>query len=129
MHIARYTGVATAAVGGVELPEDLPVGASTPRVPYGHPDLLLGRAIAAGIITADEAALIGDTRLGDVLVEELADQQGVSAPVLRMRRHRAERKLVVALSRGRVGDVVLGVPTVRNPVTQSRRDGLARLAP
>jgi hypothetical protein len=107
----------------VELPEDVRVEASTPRVPYGHPDLLLGRAVAAGIITAYEAALIGDTRLGGVLVEQLADQQGMSAPVLRMRRHRAERRLVSALSR--VSDVVLGVATVRGPAVQARLDGLA----
>lgn len=87
----------------VELLEDIPVEASIPRAPYGHPDLLLGCATAAGIITADEATLIGDTRIGGVLVEELADQQGVSAPVLRMRRHRAEKVLVGVLRRGDTG--------------------------
>jgi hypothetical protein len=109
----------------VELPEDVPVGASTPRVPYGHPDLLLGRAVAAGVITAYEADLIGETRLGGVLVEQLADQQGLSAPVLRMRRQRAERKLVPALSRGQVGDVVLGATPTRDPSAQARLDGVS----
>lgn len=108
----------------VQLPEDLPAGASTPRVPYGHPDLLLGRAAAAGIITADEAALIGDTRLGEVLVEELAARHGVTAPVLRMRRHRAEHRLLTALSRGRVSDIRLAVPATRDPAARARRDGL-----
>lgn len=102
----------------VELPEDVAVGSGAPRVPYGHPDLLLGRAVAAGILTAYEADLIGDTRLGDVLVEQLADQQRVSTPVLRMRRQRAERKLVAAMSRGTLSDVVLRA--------SSRRDDPAR---
>jgi hypothetical protein len=112
----------------VELPDDLAVGSGAPRVPYGHPDLLLGRAVAARIITADEADLIGDTRLGDVLVDQLAEQQGLSAPVLRMRRHRAEQKLVAALARGSVGDVVLDAAPRRAPSLQARRDGVA-LAP
>jgi hypothetical protein len=48
-----------------ELPIDLPTGSSTPRAPYGHPDLLLGRAVAIGVLTGDEAELIGETRLDD----------------------------------------------------------------
>jgi hypothetical protein len=35
---------------GEELPLDLSSGSRTPRMPYGHPDLLLGRAAAAGLI-------------------------------------------------------------------------------
>lgn len=107
-----------------ELPQDLPVGAGAPHVPYGHPDLLLGRAVAAGVLTAYQAALIGDTRLGGVLVEHLAEQQGVSAAVLRMRRHRAERTLVVALARGTVSEIVLGATPPRDPRVQARRNGL-----
>jgi hypothetical protein len=106
-----------------ELPDDLPSGATTPHVPYGHPDLLLGRAAAAAILTHEEADLIGETRLGEVLVEELADRRGVSAPVLRMRRRRAERRLVAALARG-IDDQVLTVRPVRDPRAQARLDGL-----
>jgi hypothetical protein len=102
----------------VDLPNDLPAAASAPRVPYGHPDLLLGRAVAAGVLTSYQADLIGDTRIGDVLIEQLAEEQGVSAPVLRMRRHRAEQVLVSALRQGELSDVVVGAP--------SRRSGTAR---
>jgi hypothetical protein len=84
----------------VELPADLPTGAGAPHRPYGHPDLLLGRAVAAGVITAAQADLIGSTRLGDVLVEQIAAEHGVAASVIRMRRKRAERTLVKALTRG-----------------------------
>jgi hypothetical protein len=108
----------------VDLPDDLPVTSSTPRVPYGHPDLLLGRAVAAGILTPYEADLIGDTRIGDTLIEVLATQQGLSAPVLRMRRHRAEQVLVAALHRGAVTEVVLGARPRRDRETAARRNGL-----
>jgi hypothetical protein len=87
-----------------ELPPDLPIGSRTPTRPYGHPDLILGRAAAAGVITADQAELIGATRLGGALIEHLAVEAGVSAPVLRMRRRRAERALVAALGHGQIGD-------------------------
>ena len=83
-----------------ELPAELPTGGATPRRPYGHPDLILGRAVAAGVITAAQAELIGAARLGDVLVEQIAAEHGVPAPVIRMRRKRAERSLVRALAHG-----------------------------
>jgi hypothetical protein len=56
----------------LELPPDVPVGSRTPYRPYGHPDLVLGRAVAAGIVTDDQAELISSTRLGDVLIEQIA---------------------------------------------------------
>lgn len=84
----------------LELPPDLPTGSRTPRRPYGHPDLVLGRAVAAGVITQAQADLIASTRLGDVLVEQIAAEYGVPGSVIRMRRKRAERKLLGALQRG-----------------------------
>jgi hypothetical protein len=84
----------------MELPSDLPCGGGAPRRPYGHPDLILGRAVAAGILTSAQADLIGTTRLGDILVEQIATEQGVSPSVIRMRRKRAERTLVKAMTRG-----------------------------
>ncbi|MBB5874597.1 transposase-like protein [Allocatelliglobosispora scoriae] len=83
-----------------ELPADTDTGSRLPKRPYGHPDLILGRAVAAGILTAGQAELISATRLGDVLVEELAQHHGVSAPAMRMRRRRAELALAAALHRG-----------------------------
>ena len=83
-----------------ELPPDVPVGSRTPYRPYGHPDLILGRAVAAGIITDTQAELISCTRLGDVLIEQIAAECGQPGSVVRMRRKRAERKLVAALQRG-----------------------------
>ncbi|MFI7578300.1 hypothetical protein [Micromonospora sp. NPDC049497] len=86
--------------GDEELPLDLPTGSRSPRMPYGHPDLLLGRAAAAGLITADAAELISSTRFGDALIEQLAAEVGVTPSVLRMRRRRAERIVAAAVTRG-----------------------------
>lgn len=83
-----------------ELPLDLSSGSRTPKKPYGHPDLLLGRAAAAGLITSEAAELISATRFGDTLIEQLAAEKGVSASVLRMRRRRAERAVAAAVVRG-----------------------------
>ncbi|MBM0224867.1 hypothetical protein [Micromonospora sp. ATA51] len=96
---------------GEELPLDLPSGSRSPRMPYGHPDLLLGRAAAAGLITADAAELISATRFGDALIEHLAAEQGVTASVLRMRRRRAERVVAAAVTRG----------DLSGPICSSRR--------
>ncbi|MET8063397.1 hypothetical protein [Micromonospora sp. NPDC005313] len=85
---------------GEELPADLATGSRSPRLPYGHPDLLLGRAAAAGLITLDAAELISATRFGSALIEHLAVEQGVTAPALRMRRRRAEHLIAAAISRG-----------------------------
>jgi hypothetical protein len=109
----------------VELPLDLASGSSSPHAPYGHPDLLLGRAVALGVLTPEAAALIGDTRIGDTLIDQLAAEQGVSAPVLRMRRHRAEQALVRALRRGDLSGLGAGVPSGRDQLTQAHIDGFA----
>ncbi|BEL05715.1 hypothetical protein Q0Z83_039060 [Actinoplanes sichuanensis] len=92
----------------LELPPDVPVGSRSPHRPYGHPDIVLGRAVHAGVLTAEQADLIGATRLGDVLVEQIAVAGGETGSVVRMRRRRAELKLVAALRRGD-----LALPTVR----------------
>ncbi|MDG4793650.1 hypothetical protein [Micromonospora sp. WMMD1082] len=98
----------------LELPPDVPVGSRTPYRPYGHPDLVLGRAVAAGIITEAQAELIAATRLGDVLIEQIAAECGQPGAVVRMRRKRAERKLVAALKQGQLAvprRVTAAVPT------------------
>ncbi|MEV4536284.1 hypothetical protein AB0J82_21075 [Asanoa sp. NPDC049518] len=83
-----------------ELPPDVPTGSRSPSLPYGHPDLLLGRAAAAGLISTEAAELISSTRFGDALIEQLAAERGLTAPVLRMRRRRAERAVAAAVRRG-----------------------------
>lgn len=71
-----------------------------PHRPYGHPDLVVARAVAAQIIDADDAELILATRLEGATIEALAAAVGVEAPVLRMRRKRAETALAEAVTGG-----------------------------
>ena len=75
-------------------------GSRSPALPYGHPELILGRAAAAGIITAEQAELIAGTRFGDTLIEQVATELGVPAPALRMRRRRAELRVAKAVLAG-----------------------------
>ncbi|MCP2323405.1 hypothetical protein HDA40_001912 [Hamadaea flava] len=82
-----------------ELPPERDSGSRTPLPPYGHPDLVLGRAVAAGVLTAEQAELISATRFGGVHIEQLAADAEVSPAVLRMRRRRAELKIAAALGR------------------------------
>ncbi len=75
-----------------------------PPPPYGHPDLVLARAVAAGVITAEEADLIGTTYLEDVSVAEYADRIGVSRWTVYKRRRVAEARLVHAITSGALSD-------------------------
>jgi hypothetical protein len=83
-----------------EVPEMFDPSSRSPTRPYGHPDLLLGRAARLGIIGDEDAELISQTRFGRVLVEQIAAQRGIDAIALRMRRRRAELKVARALTDG-----------------------------
>jgi hypothetical protein len=80
-----------------QVPDMFDPSSRLPTRPYGHPDLLLGRAARLGIIRAEDAELISETRFGRVLVEQVAARRGVDAAALRMRRRRAELAVVRAL--------------------------------
>ncbi|MDN5920693.1 MAG: hypothetical protein L0I76_37260 [Pseudonocardia sp.] len=64
----------------------------------GHPDLVLARAVADGVITAAEAALIGSTRLEGVRLADAARARAQSYPAANTARHRAERRLLAYLT-------------------------------
>lgn len=113
----------------VELPPEVPVGSRTPYRPYGHPDLILGRAVAAGVLTVEQADLIGSTRVGDVLIEQIAAEYGQPGSVIRMRRKRAERKLVAALQRGELSGAALDGAPVTATAVRARRNGLVGPSP
>jgi hypothetical protein len=73
------------------------VFSAAPPRPWGHPDLVLAEAVAAGVIGAFHAELIGATRLGGVYLPALAAQFGTDAHSLRRRRQRAEARIVAWL--------------------------------
>lgn len=72
------------------------VSAEPPR-PFGHPDFVLAEAAAKGVISDDDAELIGATRLGGMSLAEAAEAWGCSYVAVELRRWRAETALVAWL--------------------------------
>ena len=77
----------------------------------GHPDLVLARAVTAGIITAAEADLIGATRLEDVSIAGYAQRVGKTPTAVYKARDRAEGRLVAAVRAGVLSDPAADVIT------------------
>lgn len=75
-----------------------------PPPPYGHPDLVLARAVAVGVLSVQEADMIGTTYLEDVSVAEYADRTGQSRWAVYKRRKAAETRLVEAIRSGALTD-------------------------
>lgn len=82
-----------------------PLGAE-PHRPWDHPDFILRDAVRAGKISRADAELIGETRLGGVPLHRYADGMGVPYLTVRLRRFRAEQKLLAWLPER--DDVVAG---------------------
>jgi hypothetical protein len=72
-------------------------GPLAPRPPWGHPDLVLARAVMEQVLTRDEAQLIGATRLEDVTVAEWAAVHEVGLWAVYKARERAELRLLAWL--------------------------------
>lgn len=79
-------------------------GSALPPPPVGHPDLVLARAVRAGVLTALEAELIGATRLESTTLAAWADAAGVARKAAYERRALAEAKLVAAIKAGTLAD-------------------------
>jgi hypothetical protein len=62
-----------------------------------HPDLVLLKAVIAEVLEPEDAALIGETRLGLMTVSEAAQGLGISTSAAYERRRQAEAKLVAWL--------------------------------
>jgi hypothetical protein len=71
--------------------------AKAPRLPCAHPDLVLANAVVQQVILAEDAALIGDTRLGQLTLDQSAAALGIAPAAARKRRWRAERRLTTWL--------------------------------
>ncbi|MFD1044761.1 hypothetical protein ACFQ1S_03700 [Kibdelosporangium lantanae] len=78
---------------------------SQPPPPWGHPDFVLARAVAEDVITAEEAELIGETRLEGVPLAVVADQRGSNYEAVKKARLRAEHRLIAYLQDAGDGDV------------------------
>lgn len=88
---------AAAAVDRRELPSHTAV---MPLVPEGHPDLVLARAVAAGVIDRDEADWISRTCLDQENVKDVAAEYGMGLSTFYRRRVEAGRKLAAAIHAG-----------------------------
>jgi hypothetical protein len=71
-----------------------------PYAPWGHPDLVLARAVADGVLTQTEAAMIGATRLEEVSVADWAAQHQTGEWAVYKARKRAELRLAAYLRDG-----------------------------
>jgi predicted DNA-binding protein (UPF0251 family) len=83
---------------------DTVIGPARPPVPWGHPDLVLARAVSVGVITAHDAEVIGVTRLEGVTLAEYAARTGASYEAVKRCRARAEKRLVAAIRDGMLSD-------------------------
>ncbi|HWD05010.1 MAG TPA: hypothetical protein VG674_21430 [Amycolatopsis sp.] len=73
-----------------------------PHAPWGHPDLVLARAVADGVLTRTEAALIGATRLEEMSVADWATRHQTGEWAVYKTRKRAELRLAAYLREGAV---------------------------
>jgi hypothetical protein len=71
-----------------------------PLPPWGHPDFVLADAVAAGVLSLDEARLIGVTRLEHLAVKNVAEWLGEPANTVVARRRRAEQRVRQAILAG-----------------------------
>jgi hypothetical protein len=79
-------------------------GAVLTSAPYGHPDLVLARAVTAGVITVQEAELIGATYLEEVSLTAYAERTGQPRWNLYKRRTAAVARLKAAIDSGVLSD-------------------------
>jgi hypothetical protein len=112
----RYADVRT------EVLDSEPAGPRSPLHPWDHPDFVLARAIATGVIDADDANIIAATRLEGVPVQAAAERCGISGQLASHWRARAEQRLAEAI---RAGD--LAYVTLR-PRPRRTAQGIALLA-
>jgi hypothetical protein len=88
---------------------DTVIGPARPPVPWGHPDLVLARAVSVGVITARDAQVIGVTRLEGVTLAAYAARTGASYEAVKRCRARAEKRLVAAIRDGMLSDTDVDV--------------------
>jgi len=96
---AAYRAGLAARNAAMDGPTPRPPGfwSQPPPRPFGHEDLVLVRAVAEGVVTETEAALIGTTRLEPVTLSEWAAAFGVSYAQVQRSRLRAEQRLAAWL--------------------------------
>src|SRR6266508_3647666 len=82
----------------------VPRSSAPPPRPAGHPDFVLARAVRERVLSAEDAELVGETRIGRVRLCDLARAWDQPYKTLAKRRDRAERALVRWLSPDRMSN-------------------------
>ena len=72
----------------------------TPKPPWGHPDLLVRRAVVLGLVDACDELPYVEVRLGRRAIEPIAARLGLTADSLRMRLSRIDTRIAWALADG-----------------------------
>ncbi|MFG1952440.1 hypothetical protein [Micromonospora sp. NPDC048830] len=102
-------------------------GPRTPQVPYGHPDVLVSRAVGLGILdVCDEQPYI-DVRLGRRAIEPIAARLGLTTDALRMRLGRIDTRIAEALATGLLTGVA-SPQAARQLSAQAERRAALRVA-
>jgi hypothetical protein len=93
---AAYRQGYAALTEALDAPMPMAVGfrSAPPNPPWGHPDLVLAKAVRAGVLTTTEADLIGATRLEEEPVAGWAVRQRMMPAAAYKARRRAETRLV-----------------------------------
>jgi hypothetical protein len=81
-------------------------GPRTPKRPWGHPDLLVRRAVELGIVDACDEQPYIELRLGHRAIEPIAARLGIAAVTLRRRIQRIDVRIAEAVSDGMLSDVI-----------------------
>ncbi|MEU4218927.1 hypothetical protein [Actinoplanes sp. NPDC026623] len=92
----------------IPLPEEIlehVTGPRTPKRPWGHPDLLVHRAVELGIIDACDEQPYIDLRLGHRAIEPIAARLGLEVDTLRRRIERIDARIAEAVSDGMLSEV------------------------
>lgn len=89
-----------------------------PQQPWDHPDWVLGRAVAAAVITVDEYELISATRLDEVALPVVADKLGICVALAASWRRKAELRLAAAIRAGELDWMPLARPVASRVVSQ-----------
>lgn len=82
-------------------------GPSAPVRASDHPDFVLARAVAAGVVDAEEAHLIAVTRLEGATLAEAGERLGLPARLASAWRAQAELRLREAIRDGELALVAL----------------------
>ncbi|WP_326564417.1 hypothetical protein [Micromonospora peucetia] len=80
-------------------------GPRTPKRPYGHPDLLVRRAVELGIVDGCDEQPYIDLRLGRRAIEPIAALVGLEVDTLRRRVERIDNRIAEALAAGVLTEV------------------------